>query len=923
MQLRLENFGKRFISAVLVAVLLTAAILVLRVTGLPATVDRFLWEVRFSLDKRPVSDQIVFVDIDAGSIDKIGQWPFPRRIYADLTDKLAAAGALDLVYDIDFSAVSNPEDDALFAASIERAGNVSLAAFRQSASAGSVDAEIINLPIDPFLDHSWPVVVMVPMESDSRIWRNLYGFEIDGTTEVSAAAFMGEHTGETSGSFFLDFGIAIDEVPRVPLVDVLNGAVDPDRFAGKKVIVGASAQELRDLFAVPVYGILPGAVIQALGAETLLQKRALVQQGQYLVLLVAALVLVLLLMTRIEGWAVKLGILVLSALAIEIVAISFQKSMPVLVPTASAYLLLMFAGVIVVLRELGLHKLLARVADIKQRNSERMLGQVFDDSFDAILVLDSDCVITAANQTARTLFSSEALAGSPARSVLPNALVEEVIAVLQAPDSRMPVPQILVLAQDGTRRRFIEYVVTKAEKTLAARKGHDKTEIRTLACMTCRDVTDERESASRLEYLARFDPITDLLNRSGFEREISRQADGACNKNETVCVIQFAVTNLDQIVATLGFSYGDRVRQSIASRLKSHLSQGITWSAITADVFAGVYVSRSGDDRELEIVDEIQRVIGEDYSIDGARISMQLNFGYVVSGSEQTPDTLLMRAGNALSKARRDNKNLTVRFQSEMDTALQRRRKLETELFKAIVRDELRLDYQPLVNLRDNSVFGVEALLRWDSREFGAVSPMEFIPIAEENGYIQEIGSWVLNRAMKEALTWDASLRLSVNVSPAQFFRGNLVQTVSEALDRARFPSERLDLEVTESLFIDESTDLKFRMEELRELGCKFSMDDFGTGYSSLGYITKYPFSKIKLDKSFVRDTLDREEDMAVIEAVLLLAEGYGMSVIVEGIETFEQSQRLQSLGCKYGQGYYFSRPTSTSGIAALLAKAA
>ena len=911
------------INAVLVAVLLTATILVLRTTGLPVSIDRFLWEFRFGLDQRPVSEQIVFVDIDAGSIDEIGQWPFPRRIYAELTDRLAEAGALDIVYDVDFSAASNPDDDALFAAAIERAGNVSLAAFRQAASAGSVGAEVINLPIDPFLDNAWPVVVMVPMESDSRIWRNLYGFEIDGTTEVSAAAFMGEHTGEATGSFFLDYGIAIDELPRVPLADVLKNTTEAGFFEGKKVIIGASALELRDLFAVPVHGILPGAVIQALGAETLLQKRALAQQGQQFVLLVAALVIALLLMTKIEGWAVKLGILVLSALAIEIVAISVQKSLPVLVPTASAYFLLVISGVIIVLRELGLHKLLARVADIKQRNSERMLGQVFDDSFDAILVLDSDCVITAANRTARSLFSSEVLAGSSARSVLPNALVEEAIAVLQAPDSREPVPQILVLAQEGTKRRFIEYVVTKAEKTLTAKKGQDKGETRALACMTCRDVTDERESASRLEYLARFDPITDLLNRSGFERELSRQAGSACAKNETVCVIQFAVTNLDQIVATLGFSYGDRLRQSIASRLKSHLTQGIAWSAITADVFAGVCVTKTGDDRELEIVDDIQRIIGEDFSIDGARITVQMNFGYVVSDGEQSPDTLLMKAGNALSKARRDNKNLTVRFQSEMDTALQRRRKLETELFKATIRDELRLDYQPLVSLRDNSVFGVEALLRWDSREFGAVSPMEFVPIAEENGYIQEIGAWVLNRAMKETLSWDAPLRLSVNVSPAQFFRGNLVQTVSEALDRAHFPADRLDLEVTESLFIDDSTDLKFRMEELRNLGCNFSMDDFGTGYSSLGYITKYPFSKIKLDKSFVKDTLDREEDMAVIEAVLLLAEGYGMSVIVEGIETFEQSQRLQVLGCKYGQGYYFSRPTTASGIAALLAKAA
>lgn len=918
-----EKFGGRLVNVVLVAVFLAAAILVLRIAGLTDSIDRLAWETRFVLDTKPVSGQIVFIDIDAGSLEEVGVWPFPRRIHADLVDRLVGAGAQDIVFDVDFSAASNPEDDALFARAIEQAGNVSLAAFRQAASAQSGENEVINLPADPFLDHAWPVVVMVPMEADSRIWRNLYGYEIDGITEISAAAYLGEHSGDTRGAFYLDYGIDVVSIPRIPMADVLNGTADLGQVNGKKVIIGASALELRDLFAVPVHGIVPGALVQAIGAETLLQKRALTPVSEAFALLFAVLVFALLLITKIEGWAIKLGIFLLSALAIEVVAFTVQQSHPLLVPTGSAHVLLVLAAVIVVLRELGLHKLLAHVADIKQRNSDRMLGQVFDDSFDAIIVIDSDCLITAANRTARSLFSNETLAGSSARSALPNALVEEAIVALQAADGRDPVPQILVLAQEGTKRRFIEYVVTKAEKTLAEAEHPNKVETRALACLTCRDVTDERESAARLEYLARFDPITDLLNRNGFERELKKQTKSACSKSEAVCVVQFAVTNLDQIVATLGFTYGDRVRQSIASRLKSHLAKDVTWAAINADVFAGLSVSKTGSETELAIVEEVQKIIGEDYAIDGARISVQLKFGYVVSEGEGDPDLILKRAGNALSTARRDSQNPIVCFRSEMDTALQRRRKLETELFKAIIRDELRLEYQPLVRLNDSTLFGVEALLRWDSREFGPVSPAEFIPIAEENGYIQELGAWVLNRGMKEALHWKQPLRLSVNVSPVQFFRGDLVETVSEALERSGFPADRLDLEVTESLFVDDSPELMQCMEDLKSRGCSFSMDDFGTGYSSLGYITKFPFSKIKLDRSFIKETIDRQEDTAVIEAVLLLAEGYGMSVVVEGIETFEQSCRLQELGCQLGQGYYFGRPMTAIDVAERLVVAA
>ena len=196
MQVWYEKFGGRFLNAILVAVFLTAAILVLRAAGLTEAIDRFAWETRFSLDTKPASDQIVFIDIDAGSLEAIGVWPFPRRVYADLVDRLTKAGAQDIVFDVDFSAASNAEDDALFARAIERAGNVSLAAFRQAASAQSAGGEVINLPADPFLDHAWPVVVMVPMEADSRIWRNLYGYEIDGITEISAAAFL-ENTAVT------------------------------------------------------------------------------------------------------------------------------------------------------------------------------------------------------------------------------------------------------------------------------------------------------------------------------------------------------------------------------------------------------------------------------------------------------------------------------------------------------------------------------------------------------------------------------------------------------------------------------------------------------------------------------------------------------------------------------------------------------
>ncbi|WFE87860.1 EAL domain-containing protein [Roseibium porphyridii] len=912
---------KRFGNACVIAILVVAATAFVRYAGFSGSIDRFLWEAKFSHDKRPVTGQIVLIDIDAKSLNELGVWPLPRRLYAELTDFVAGSGASDILFDIDFSAVSSAEDDRLFANSIESAGNVSLAMFRQAASAGTNQSEVINKPIDKFLEAAWPVVVMVPVENDSRIWRNIYGYDISGTSELSASAFLGEYSGEALGAFGLDFGISIDELPTVSLVDVLDRSVDPEFFLGKKVVVGASAQELRDLFPVPVYGILPGSVIQALGAESLLQNRAMRIEGELAALAFAVVVFLLLLMTKIEGWAVKALILALAAGAIELAAFLLQKHMPLLVPTASAQFLLLFAATGIVLRELGFHRLISHVATIGKHNSERMLGLVFEDSFDAIVVIQKDGCVSAASRSARLLFHRKKLIGSKAHEVLPSELVEEAQEVLLSTVDQMPISKTLAMPFDNGDLRYIEYVVTRSERTLAGNSGDDTSEA--VACLTCRDVTEERESALRLEYLAKYDPITGLLNRNGFEEELTMQALLVESRGENLGLLQFAVVNLDQIVASLGFSFGDSVRKTIATRLKTHLSDGVTWSALSSDTFAAAFANNPRGDDETRLIERIRDLIGEDYSIDGARISVQLKFGYAVCDAAEPPETQLKRSGNALARVRRDIQQEVLAFDPGMDAALMRRRELETELFKAIVRDELQMAYQPLVTLDDGLMYGVEALLRWEHRELGPISPAEFVPIAEENGYIVELGAWALNRAMKECLSWPLPVRLSINLSAIQFSRGNLVATVQEALQRTGFPAERLDLEITESLFIEEGLDLRFLMEEIRSFGCSFSLDDFGTGYSSLSYLPNYPFSKIKLDRAFIRETLSDKKDVSLIEAVLHLVKGHDMELIVEGIETPEQAAKLKQLGCQLGQGYLFGKPMNAIELASMLSKAA
>lgn len=908
------------VNAILIALTMAVFLGLFQITSVTDGLDRVLWEERFNASYRPVSEEIVVVDIDARSLDKLGVWPLPRKSYADLIDKLVAAGTVDIVFDIDFSASSNPYDDLLFAQALERAGTVSLAAFRQAATQDqNGDGEILNLPSDQFLDFAWPVVVMVPVEPDSRIWRSLYGYPLDGTDELSAAAYLAGYSGEPRGAFWMDYSIAIDELQTVSLIDVLEGDVSPDIFKDRKVIVGASAQELRDLFPVPVHDILPGSVIQVLGAETLLQDRSLKIAGKWPAVLAVFCIYLMFMMTRVEGLTVKFVILGLSALALEAAAYIILQRTPILVATASAQLFLAMAALVIIFRELGFHKLISHLSQIRERNSERMLGQVFDDSFDAILVIDRNGKINAASQTARSLFGAEKMIGVAARDVLPPELVLEAINALASATDVRPVPKTLTLESGHAERQFIEYVVTRSERTLTDQKRLEEGEQQALACLTCRDVTEEREATERLAYLARYDAVTGLLNRNGFEYFVGEMLTEAREDGRQLCVVQFSLSNLDQIIASLGFSYGDRVRQAIAARLKSHLGQDAVWSNLTASVFAGAVSVIRNVDQEKVFIDDVEHVIAEDYMVDGARISVRLDFGYILDTGAYDVDQLLKKSGNALARARRNDRVSVLPFHPDMDEALERRRLLETELFKAIVRDELRMVYQPIVSLEDSSVIGAEALLRWTHREIGEISPGEFIPVAEENGYIVELGAWVLNRAMKEAVSWSKPIRLAANMSALQFSRGDIVATVQEALERSGFPAERLDIEITESLFIDDSIDLKGTMERLKAIGCRFSLDDFGTGYASLGYIPKYPFSKLKVDRIFVMDVVDNKQDQMLIKSVLQMAHAFDMDVVFEGIETIEHKETLEAIGCKIGQGYLYGRPMSAADLALLV----
>jgi predicted signal transduction protein with EAL and GGDEF domain len=329
-----------------------------------------------------------------------------------------------------------------------------------------------------------------------------------------------------------------------------------------------------------------------------------------------------------------------------------------------------------------------------------------------------------------------------------------------------------------------------------------------------------------------------------------------------------------------------------------------------------------GPNEASQLAGTLVEVLGQRTEIDGHEMIGGASIGIALAPDDGTAsDALLRNADMALYRAKADGRGRFHFFEPDMDRRVQQRRALELDLRKAYGNGEFELYYQPQVNLRTNEVSGFEALLRWHHPERKMISPAEFIPLAEEVGLITPIGEWVLRAACAEAAKWPNDIKVAVNLSPVQFRSRNLVQAVLTALAHSRLPPNRLELEITESVLLAD-TDANFAtLHQLRELGVRISMDDFGTGYSSLSYLHKFPFDKIKIDRSFVKELTERPDCMAIIRAVAGLGINLGIATTAEGVETREQFERLREEGCTEVQGYLISPPRPANEIFALIAR--
>ncbi|MEM9278214.1 MAG: EAL domain-containing protein [Pseudomonadota bacterium] len=435
------------------------------------------------------------------------------------------------------------------------------------------------------------------------------------------------------------------------------------------------------------------------------------------------------------------------------------------------------------------------------------------------------------------------------------------------------------------------------------------------------NITQRKLDEERIAFLAHNDALTGLVNRTHFSQALEKKFADA-RKTETWSVFYLDLDGFKSVNDHNGHGTGDTLLSGVASRLKNLVAETDIVARLGGDEFAILCSSADTVQSASSLAEEMVEELSKPYECDGKLLEIGVSIG-IALGPEDGSDvySLLNNADLALYRAKAEGKGTYRLYEVEMDEIAKQRRSLENDLRQALRNDELSVQYQPLVSSIDGKPTGFEALARWHHPERGAVSPSDFIPVAERMGIIPEIGEWVLMEACRAAANWPEGLTVAVNLSPQQFQSNKIVSVVVKALKESGLTPSRLELEITEGLFMENTEEVMYVLRELKAMGIQIAMDDFGTGYSSLSYIMKFPFDKLKIDRTFINSVDEDDVARNVLEVIANLGDVLNLKVTAEGVETLEQVEMLQKMNCTHYQGYYFGEPLNERDLSAYLLK--
>jgi len=436
---------------------------------------------------------------------------------------------------------------------------------------------------------------------------------------------------------------------------------------------------------------------------------------------------------------------------------------------------------------------------------------------------------------------------------------------------------------------------------------------------TIADVTENRKASAQIAHLARHDALTDLPNRLLLRERMQEVVRNAL-RDERCAIMCLDLDRFKMVNDTLGHPVGDALLVAVSERITSLVRSNDVVARLGGDEFAIIQQHVRKQSEPARLARRIIAELSKPYVIEGHKVQIGTSIGIeIVNVSDLNPDEALRNADLALYEAKAQGRGTYCVYSSEMHDSATKRRELETDLRDALAQGQFVVHYQPQLDIRENTINGFEALVRWEHPVRGTVSPVDFIPVCEEMGLIDELGKFVMQRACTDAKQWPEHISIAVNLSPLQFRSGNLPDIVKGAIALSGIPANRLELEITESVMLEDVASVLEQLRAIKRLGCQVSLDDFGTGYSSLSYIRHFPFDRIKIDQSFVKDLGDNPDSLAIIRAVAGLCGSLGIKSTAEGVETLDQLDILTREHCDSAQGYLFSKPVPLEQVHALI----
>jgi diguanylate cyclase (GGDEF)-like protein/PAS domain S-box-containing protein len=605
----------------------------------------------------------------------------------------------------------------------------------------------------------------------------------------------------------------------------------------------------------------------------------------------------------------NLPIITMVGLAEVDIFVGYQRTRMIFVSSAVILTLFLLLGATVGIRhQLRLIKSSAaqRRAENNLEHARRFLDTVIENLPLPVIVKDTNTMhIQLVNRAYESFIgvSRQHLIGKTVREVYAPEDAESVISL----DREAAASEKRLIVSEFSLRTPTKGIRTVATTRLVVRDDSGPSHLITVID----DVTDRRASDNKIFFMAHHDALTGLANRASVTQEIENAAARHRRSSAPFTVLLLDLDRFKYVNDTLGHPAGDALLREVAMRLKSFLRETDVLARLGGDEFAIIQTGEANPrEAASALADRIIEMFTQPFNIEGNEVNIGTSIGIALAPEHATdPDNLLKMADMALYRAKSAGRNSFRFFDPEMSEAANVRHELETELRRAIQKNELELHYQPIIDTKTRRICGAEALVRWRHPTKGIIAPSQFIPLAEDTGLITQIGEWVLRTACFEAATWPANVKLAVNLSPVQFRKSNLSDIVMSVLAQTGLPPGRLELEITETALIESAADCLPALHQFKNLGVAIALDDFGTGYSSLSQLTMFPFDKIKIDKSFTQNITTRSDCAAIISATLTLAHGLNIETTAEGVETLEQCQLLRLAGVSQLQGYLFKRP--------------